>query len=614
VIEELLKIAELHGLTGQEPERSRSIHWLIDLDAQGRLLQFSQTTRLTKANRSRMTESRGKQLSTPRLYHMQVIDGKIKSVCTNQHNWLPDFLIGPAAEIFPRGVGGEQSVTNTKRRATWRLLFEARADPVLRTHSGLAAVLNFVTSRPRFDAIPLPIADVEQRESALKAITEGKELFSFRVAGRLLVHDPQLRQWWNRRVAAMREHVCSHLPQGEDSYEPGIGPLAEYHPTIFSSIPLFSYDKAPFVSFGLGRQTTRLRLNTSEKMAAALNWLINDESSCLRFGESTALFWAATDNRLIPVGFAQLLDARDPLEVRDFLLGSWSGSGRELDDTKFHAALLRKSGKGRFAVNTWHTETLTKGREHASNWFKAIRVPTAESPEPTFLAIPTLAECTVRKSKETRPVPATYQALFEAALFGSPVPQKLLAVVLARQALELAKGADKKNRKEFETRLAARTALIQAYFFLTKGETVTDSTDNLECNVGYICGRLLAFLDRIHVEAHRHSGGTASSPANRSYAAASTTPALIFPQLCKLVRYHLNKIGGGWAYRLEHGYDDPPFDGLAAICAKLRESGADFPRTLSLEDQGRFAIGFYYERCRPWPVKDKMEDIGTTDE
>ena len=610
MIEELLRIADIQGLTGHEPERARPIHWLIDLNARGRPLQFSPTTGISKAGRSGIIESRGKRLSTPRLYHMQVIRGAIQSVCTNQHNWLPDFLIGPAAEIFPRGVSGNQSVMDTKRRATWRLLFEALADPVLGTHPGIVALLHFLKSRPRFDSIPLPIEDARERVSALKAIAEGKELLSFRVDGRLLVHDPQIRQWWAMRVARERAKVCALLPQGVDSFEFGTGPLAEYHPAVYSSIPLFSYDKAPFVSFGLGRQTTRIRLNTSEKMAAALNWLMNDESSSLSLGEYKAVFWATTDDSAVPVDFAQLLDTGDTIAVRDFLVGPWSGSERELDTTTFHAALLRKSGKGRFAVNSWHTDTLGMGRQHVSRWFSALRVPTQQSRESVFVSIRELADCTVRKSKETRPLPATYQTLFEAALFGTPVPQSLLAAVLRRQSLELVAGPDKKKPKEFENRLTSRTALIQAYFVLTRGEPMSQAKQNLESNPGYLCGRLLAFLDRIHVASHRDSGGTNSSPANRSYGAASTTPALIFPQLCKLVRFHLNKIGGGFAYRLEFGYidRDPPFEGLAAICAKLQTHGGEFPRTLSLEDQGRFAIGFYYERCRPWPAQVADED------
>lgn len=151
-----------------------------------------------------------------------------------------------------------------------------------------------------------------------------------------------------------------------------------------------------------------------------------------------------------------------------------------------------------------------------------------------------------------------------------------------------------------------------------------DEQFNLESEPAYLCGRLLALLDKIHVEAHRDSGGTNTSPANRVYGSASTTPALIFPQLLKLTRTHLNKIKiKGWAYILEHGIpkerrtDDvaEDFAGLAAICARLQETSAQgFPRTLSLEEQGRFAIGFYYERCRKWPKtgKDDGGDDGNS--
>jgi len=541
---------------------------------------------------------------------MQVIDGAIKSVCTNQHNWLPDFLIGPAAELFPRGANGKQSVRNSKRRKTWGVVFEAASDPSLSGHPGLVALVKFLKSRPRFEAISIPVDDSVERESTLKAIAEGKELLSFRVGGRLLVHDPQLKQWWANRVRRMRDAVCKLLPPGEDSYEPGVGSLAEYHPTVFSSIPLCSYDKAPFVSFGLGRQTTRMRLETSEKMAAALNWLLNDDSSSLRLGEYTAVFWAVSEGEAHPVDFGSLLNAADPLAVRDFLSGTWSGVVRELDTTRFHAALLRKSGKGRFAVSSWHTDTLQVGRENIKAWFKAIEVPDLHSREPAFVTIRDLAECTVRKSRETRPLPATFHTLFECALFGNPMPHKLLSAVLARQSLELATGTDKKKRNEFDFRLTARTALIKAFFALKREDSMTEKTinpGNPETNKGYLCGRLLAMLDKIHVEAHRDSGGTNSSPANRAYGAASATPAMIFPQLCKLARHHLNKIGGGWAHVLEHGPKDRSVDGLAAICAKLREVGAVFPRTLTLEEQGRFAIGFYVERCRDWSKKRTEE-------
>ena len=381
--------------------------------------------------------------------------------------------------------------------------------------------------------------------------------------------------------------------------------------------PLASFDKAPTKSFGLGDNTLPMRLETAERAGAGLNWLLKDESSHLRLGDMVAVFWAVPvasfKDRPEATGFSELMAEPDPLEVREFLAATWGLQPRAIEDDRFHAALI-SSPQSRITVRSWHVDTVGNAKLHLSKWFEAVCLPDLMTRDSTFVSIPQLAECTVRKSRETRPLPSTYQTLFEAALFGSPVPQKLIAAVLARQSLELAKGTDRKKRKEFENRLTARTALIRAFFVLTRGEPMTESAQNLESNPAYLCGRLLAFLDRIHVVAHSGSGGTNSSPANRSYGAASTTPALIFPQLCKLVRYHLNKIGGGFAYRLEFGFvdHDPPYEGLAAICAKLRASGAEFPRTLSLEDQGRFAIGFYYERCRPWPAK--AEDKGENDE
>ena len=149
---------------------------------------------------------------------------------------------------------------------------------------------------------------------------------------------------------------------------------------------------------------------------------------------------------------------------------------------------------------------------------------------------------------------------------------------------------------------------------------MTESKPDLESNPAYLCGRLLAILDRIHVEAHDNK--TNSSPANRSYGAASATPALIFPQLCKLVRVHLAKVKGkrdSYGNKaeecLEFGYPqfNPPLEGLAQVCAKLRTTGAEFPRTLTLEQQGHFAIGFYYERCCRWPHFGSSTDSNTND-
>ena len=299
---------------------------------------------------------------------------------------------------------------------------------------------------------------------------------------------------------------------------------------------------------------------------------------------------------LADVGFAAALATPDTLEVRDFLHGIWGqGIADTISEDRFYCALL-SSPQSRITVRSWHTDTLPAVQKHVRQWMQSAGVYRLTwdavarrscKVDLSPVSIMQLAEATVRQSRETRPTKSTYTELFASAIQGNPLSHKLFTAALQRQGLELATGFDKKERSTFEQRLRARTALIQLYFITNrKGDSMPDTHD-VELNVGYLCGRLLAILDKIHIEAHRDSGGTNSSPANRSYAAASTTPALIFPQLCSLARVHLNKIGGGWANRLEYGYPDHGFEGLAAVCAKFKAaSGNQFPRMLSLDNQG----------------------------
>jgi CRISPR-associated protein Csd1 len=209
------------------------------------------------------------------------------------------------------------------------------------------------------------------------------------------------------------------------------------------------------------------------------------------------------------------------------------------------------------------------------------------------------------KGKSGPPSPA-YAQLLETALFGRLVPHAFLETAVTRQSLEFAKGKADEDKGDFESRLRARTALVKLYFQTNQNIPMNESTHDTQDHPAYLCGRVLALLDKIHNAAHGKS--TVSSPAGRFYGSASSTPALVFPRLCKLARVHLEKVGGGLAYKLEHGVPkdraevplDADFPGLAGLVAKFDSKG-QWPRALSLEEQGRFAIGFYYERTRKWP-------------
>lgn len=391
---------------------------------------------------------------------------------------------------------------------------------------------------------------------------------------------------------------------GSDPFQSGIGPLTGSSPCVFGNVPLVSFNGAPFISYGLGDQTARLRLDTVEQAAAALNVLRRSDDTSLNLGDQKALFWAVQDGRAFDCSFITLLEAKDPLAVADYLRSVWGGIPGELDHVAFHVAILEE-GTGRFSVRSWDSGFLGEVDRRFREYFAAIRLP---SPVPVNLGA--MASCTIPKSKKSskaKPASTTYNAIFNTAWHGLRLPYRLLAASITRQSLELAKGHAESDKDEFESRLRARTALIKLYFQTNQGITMNETTHETQDHPAYLCGRVLALMDKIHNAAHGKS--TASSPAGRYYGSASSTPALVFPRLCKLARIHLERIENkGLAYKLEFGVSkdraevplDADFPGLAGLVAKF-DGEAQWPRTLSFEQQGRFAIGFYYERCREWP-------------
>lgn len=653
MIRELIRVAELNGITGSEAFRRRPIHWFIELDGSGRVLGISPTTKAVKQTKGgEFSDRRGKEFLVSANYHMQWKNGDIQSVCTNDSNWLPDFLCGPANEIFPAGVTEDriyrlrevieavrrQGVKHPDRNrlcklGLWRrLVFAAEREKP--SNVTIKAIANFIRNphRLRFSDLGLSFEGEEGRR-LLDSMDKGGETMSFRVNGRIAVTDPELKSWWSEQVAKQRAEVCKNLRVGRDDYEEGEGGITKYFPTVFSSVPFASFGSATFRSYGLGSQTATMRLETAEKVTAGLNWLLSREDSCFKMADQTAVFWAVKKNptkgreaNISATPFIRLIEKADPLAVRDFFRGIWGGRPVSLNPEHFYAATFSPAGKGRFSVRSWHTNTLPKAQDNLKKWFTALTLVSQDEGTPTLNQ---LAEVTISKAKrqKSKPAPATYSALFESALFSKPLPHQIFSAAILRQKTEMAKGAGQKEEAHFEQRLQARTALFQLFFALkqTNGNPTMNHETILDPKCDHyaiLCGRLLALLDKIHNEAHTTrntegktiSKGTANSPAGRYYASASTTPALAFPQLLKLARYHLEKIGGGWAYRLEYGWrgdeESKQFDGLAAVVDQLKKAAnGSFPRILSLEDQGRFALGFYHERSREWPKKDISENL-----
>ena len=122
--------------------------------------------------------------------------------------------------------------------------------------------------------------------------------------------------------------------------------------------------------------------------------------------------------------------------------------------------------------------------------------------------------------------------------------------------------------------------------------------------IAYICGRLFAVMESIQRAALGKNIN--AGIRERFFSFASTNPSPAFGRLCKMSQNHLTKLKG-----------EKP--GLAVVLDKeLQELFGridDFPTVFSLEEQGRFAIGYYHQKQSIFTkAKDKPELLEAVEE
>ena len=106
-------------------------------------------------------------------------------------------------------------------------------------------------------------------------------------------------------------------------------------------------------------------------------------------------------------------------------------------------------------------------------------------------------------------------------------------------------------------------------------------------NAAYRCGRLFWVLEQTQRLA---VPGIKATIADRFFGTASSAPASVFGRLLRGAQPHLGKLERdrpGAHFALQRRLED--------IQGGIPSSG--FPRTLALEDQGLFALGYYHQRA-----------------
>jgi CRISPR-associated protein Csd1 len=310
-------------------------------------------------------------------------------------------------------------------------------------------------------------------------------------------------------------------------------------------------------------------------------------------GQSAFLFWTRDPEDHDPFS---LVNASDPEQVRALFTRQLAGRPPgELQANRFHLLRVGATG-GRLAVQDFLEDSLANVHACVRGWFDSLRVPDVfrqgEPADPPPLWWLLRAMLPPSQGLEVKPAGRFASTLARRALFGEPVGHVVLAAALNR--LFAAQGGDRHN--------TARMGLIRLSvndILFKKGENLMpDSLDTAIDHPAYLCGRLMALYEALQWQAHartgddgKSEGGVNVTVADRYYGMAMTNPALAFTSLEKLSFAHRQKLrrdNRGAFKAITAKMDD--------IMQRIGDVRGAFPGRLSLEDQGRFALG-YHSQC-----------------
>ena len=379
-------------------------------------------------------------------------------------------------------------------------------------------------------------------------------------------------------------------------------PIARLHPPVkgiggaqSSGASLVSFNKEAFNSFGKDQGANA---PVSEQAAfaytASLNTLLEHGSrQRIQIGDTTTVFWAdaggderqaAGAEHLFPALFdpPEPSDSDEAARIHDKL--SAIAEGRPLaevdpglnEDTRFYVLGLAPNA-ARVSIRFWCEDTIGgMARRVAEHWRDLQLEPSPWRTHPAVWQL--LYETAVQRKAQNIP-PTLGGALMRAILNGGRYPQSLLAAIVGRMRAD----------KNVTGRRAAicKACLARDYRLGIGKENVPMSLDRNEMNPAYRLGRLFAIYESVQRAALGHQIN--ATIKDRFFGAASATPASVFPLLERSSANHLALLRKGDKGGLAHWFDQQ----IDEILSGMHTA---FPRSLHLEDQGRFAIGYHHQR------------------
>jgi CRISPR-associated protein Csd1 len=352
-----------------------------------------------------------------------------------------------------------------------------------------------------------------------------------------------------------------------------------------SGANIVSFNNESFCSFNKWKKQG-LNAPISQKCefgyTTALNTMLAKGSrQRMQVGDASTVFWAQ-ESHPFEEDFSCFLGEPPKGEepeygkIRALLNAVRTGVLPAEDHMPFYVLGLAPNA-ARIAIRFWYEGTVSDLKQKIALHFNDIEMVRAPH-DREFLSLFQLLVSTATEGKADNISPNLGGEFARAVLGATAYPRTLLAGAVRRckaeQKVTHARAAVIKGFLVRESRLTGN-----------KKKEVQMALDTTNDNIGYVLGRLFAVLERIQEQAQT---GLNKTIRDTFFSSATSSPQVTFKRLQDLAIHHLAKIRNSgknttWLEML-----------MQEVMGKVPAQGV--PSTLLLDDQGRFAVGYYHQR------------------
>lgn len=460
-----------------------------------------------------------------------------------------------------------------------------RPEQIARRHQSFVELVQDCareTREPAVLAVEAFLTSPQRTELPLPDDFDPGASLSFQVDGVWPIDLPSVQAFWRDRLAPSDE---AHGPRMMCVVCGQVRPVLKRHLFKIKGIPngqtsgteLISANERAYESYGLSNSLIAPTCSDcAEKYANALNALLRSPATHLRVGDLKFAFWTANQ---VEFRFLDLFANPNEGEVKELLSAVWTGRSAtaNIDTTAFYALAVSASG-ARAVVRSWITTTVDQAKRQLARYFELQTLIDADGTPSTPASLRYLTDATVRFGGKEQPPPVIAESLVALAMNGTALPMEVLFHAVRRC---------RADQSVTRPRAMLIKMVLETRQLIREGSASMRELDETRSDRAYVCGRLLAILDAIQ---YQSLGRPNATLVDKFYGSASSAPASVFGTLLHNTQNHLGKLrkspsSQGAYIALENRLTDT----LALI--------DDFPATLTLPEQGQFALGYYHQRA-----------------